>query len=269
MLKQRVITGVVLAVLILWAVLGWSDFWYGALLLAAALLCTREWGVMCRLDEQPIALWGGVGAMAVLTIAAMMLASISLLTPLVLIGVLLWGAIALDLYLRPVLADDSPPHIRGFALGCFTVLLAVVCLYWLRTRPMGPGYVIYIIVLVACADIGAYFAGKRFGKRPLAEQISAGKTFEGAVGGLALALYCNLFTAQAFANDTTGALPIFLFGLLAAAATIAGDLFVSRAKRRRGVKDSGVLLPGHGGALDRFDGLIAAVPFMAFAVLWM
>lgn len=269
MLKQRIITGLVLAVLILWAVLGWSDFWYGALLLVGALLCVREWGNLCNLGDSPLAQWGLIGGMAVLTLLAMWVSSIGMLTPLVLAGVLLWGAIALDLYLRPVLADDGNPRYGALAQGCFTVLLAVICLYWLRTRPLGPGYVIYIIVLVACADIGAYFAGKRFGKRKLAEQISSGKTIEGAIGGLALALYCNLFTAQAFSNDTTGALPIFLLGMLAAAATIAGDLYVSRAKRLSGVKDSGILLPGHGGALDRFDGLIAAVPFMAFAVLWM
>ncbi len=269
MLKQRVITGLILAVLILWAVLGWSNFWYGALLLAATLLCTYEWGELCNLPQVPLVKWGLLAGMAVLTLLGFWGASMGMLTPLVLLGVLLWGAIALDMYLRPVLPDTGGTHYRSLALGCFTVLLAVICLYWLRTRPLGPGYVIYIIVLVACADIGAYFAGKRFGKRKLAEQISAGKTIEGAIGGLLLALYCNLFTAQAFANETTGALPIFLFGMLAAAATIAGDLYFSRAKRRRGVKDSGVLLPGHGGALDRFDGLIAAVPFMAFAVLWM
>lgn len=269
MLKQRVITAVILAVLVLWAILGWSNFWYGLLLLAGVALCAREWAMLCRLDSIPNASLALVGTLVVVCAVGMWLASIGSLTLLVLLAVLFWLAVALDLYLRPVLPDDDGVHRAALLAGCFALFVAVVCLYWLRTRPMGPGYIIYILVIVASADIGAYFAGKRFGKRPLAAQISSGKTIEGAVGGLLLALYCNLFTAQAFASETTGALPIFIFGMLAAAISIAGDLYVSRAKRRRGVKDSGMLLPGHGGALDRFDGLIAAVPFMAFAVLWL
>jgi len=118
-------------------------------------------------------------------------------------------------------------------------------------------------------DIGAYFTGRKFGKRKLALAISPGKSWEGVYGGLACSAVLFLLVA-AFANWPQGSvLKLFVATLFAAVFSVIGDLFESRLKRAAGMKDSSQLLPGHGGVLDRIDGVIAAVPLYVFFWAWM
>ena len=128
----------------------------------------------------------------------------------------------------------------------------------------GPSRVLLILLVVWAADIGAYFAGRRFGVRRLAARTSPGKTVEGAAGGLAavvvLGIAAGLWLDLPMAHVTL----LALVCLVAGALSVLGDLVESLIKRKSGVKDSGNLLPGHGGVLDRIDSLTAAAP--AFAV---
>jgi phosphatidate cytidylyltransferase len=135
----------------------------------------------------------------------------------------------------------------------------------LQTR--SPGVLLAMMAIVWIADTAAYFAGRRFGRRKLAPSISPGKTWEGVYGALAaVAIYALLLVPLAAAAGYTRpldaiaaaiwvALTLLLTGL-----SIIGDLFESQLKRQRGVKDSGAILPGHGGVLDRIDALTAAMP---------
>ena len=127
------------------------------------------------------------------------------------------------------------------------------------------------------ADTAAYFAGRRFGRRKLAPSISPGKTWEGVYGALAaVALYAlalvPLARTAGFAGDpgVPATLAFVAFTMLLAAVSVVGDLYESMLKRQAGAKDSGTLLPGHGGVLDRIDALIAAMPFAALAAtVWL
>ncbi|MCP3999726.1 MAG: phosphatidate cytidylyltransferase [Gammaproteobacteria bacterium] len=119
------------------------------------------------------------------------------------------------------------------------------------------------ILIVAAADIGAYFAGKNFGRRKLAPQISPGKTWEGFVGGMICGVATMVLTSGLYTDEFR--LSFALLGFLFAASSVLGDLWVSSFKRTAGLKDSGVLLPGHGGVLDRVDGLIAVLPMFALS----
>jgi len=148
-------------------------------------------------------------------------------------------------------------------LGGFVyALLPALALLWIRERA-GLNLLVWAFIVTWATDIGAYFAGRGFGKHKLAPAISPNKTVEGLVGGIAAATI--LGGAWAFANG----LPVSLLALapVLAIAAQGGDLFESSMKRRAGVKDSGNWLPGHGGALDRLDGLVPVAVLTAAAQL--
>lgn len=148
--------------------------------------------------------------------------------------------------------------------GFFYALLPALALLWIRERyAHGLALLIWSFIVTWSTDIGAYFAGRRFGKRKLAPAISPNKTVEGLYGGIAAA---TIF-GGAFALATGLGLPLLALAPVLAVAAQGGDLFESGMKRRAGVKDSGALLPGHGGALDRLDGLVPVAVLTAAAQL--
>ena len=124
---------------------------------------------------------------------------------------------------------------------------------------------LFALLIVWIADIGAYFVGKGFGKVKLAPQISPGKTWEGVLGGLSAVMILAAMGSKAFEIDIAVLLP---FCLAVAMVSIVGDLTVSMFKRSAGVKDSGRLFPGHGGVLDRVDSVAAAAPLFVVALSW-
>jgi phosphatidate cytidylyltransferase len=151
-----------------------------------------------------------------------------------------------------------------YASGFFYALLPALSLLWIRERDEhGPTLLIWVFIVAWATDIGAYFVGRAFGRRKLAPAISPGKTVEGLVGGIfAAALF-----AGAWAIGVGLGRPLLALAPILACAAQAGDLFESRMKRQAGVKDSGDWLPGHGGVLDRLDGLVPVAVLTAIAQL--
>ena len=157
------------------------------------------------------------------------------------------------------------------AAGMLYAAVPCASLIWLRTQsfasdPHGGAHVVlFIFFLVWATDIGAYFAGRQFGGPKLAPAISPNKTWAGLAGGmLAAAVVGALFHSVTPFPATLGL--CILIGPLLAIVAQTGDLFESWMKRRAGVKDSGTLIPGHGGLLDRIDGLTFAIPAFAWAL---
>ena len=146
--------------------------------------------------------------------------------------------------------------------GLIYSLIPALALLWIRERS-GVGLLFWAFIVTWSTDIGAYFAGRSFGKRKLAPTISPNKTVEGLFGGIAAATL--LGGAWALWTDLGAAL--FALAPVLAVAAQAGDLFESGLKRRAGVKDSGAWLPGHGGVLDRLDGLVPVAVLTAAAQL--
>ena len=135
-----------------------------------------------------------------------------------------------------------------------------------------PAMTMYLFLLIWAADIAAYFAGKRFGITKLAIEISPGKTLEGMYGALGAAAVIGLLLAFYYGYPPLITIDFILLSLITVLVSIYGDLFFSAAKRIRGVKDSGTLLPGHGGLLDRLDSIIAAIPIFysgVWFIRWM
>lgn len=254
MLKQRVITAVALLLLFLGALYFLPALPWMALTLAGILIGAWEWGAIA--GYPPIA------------------RRLYLLATL-LLGLLLaaWGdparnglfAAATLFWLAPawlwLVFGWRPQHAAALACLGWLLLLPI----WLALgylREINPDFLLVLMMVVWIADSAAYFAGRRFGKHKLAPAISPGKTWEGVAGawagvtafGLGVALWAQ-----------TSWWIVAAFWLLAAL-SIAGDLFESWMKRIAGLKDSGSILPGHGGVLDRIDGLIPALPVAALCV---
>ena len=130
-----------------------------------------------------------------------------------------------------------------------------------------PAMTMYLFLLIWAADIGAYFTGKKYGITKLAIEISPGKTLEGMYGALLSAVIMGLCFTLYFNFSILSILDFVLLSVITVLVSIYGDLFFSAAKRIRGVKDSGSILPGHGGLLDRLDSFIAAIPVF-YAGVW-
>ena len=146
--------------------------------------------------------------------------------------------------------------------GFFYALLPALALLWIRERA-GLNLLIWVFIVTWSTDIGAYFAGRTFGKRKLAPSISPNKTVEGLCGGIAAAALLG----GAWVVATGLGIALLALAPVLAIAAQAGDLFESGMKRRAGVKDSGAWLPGHGGVLDRLDGLVPVAVLTAAAQL--
>jgi phosphatidate cytidylyltransferase len=159
--------------------------------------------------------------------------------------------------------------VRGWGLGWriagfFYALLPALSLLWIRDRSADKlDLLLWVFIVTWSTDIGAYFAGRAIGKRKLAPSISPGKTVEGLVGGVIAATL--LGGAWGFVLELPPAL--FVLAPIFALSAQAGDLFESWMKRRAGLKDSGSWLPGHGGLLDRLDGLVPVAVLTALAQL--
>lgn len=144
----------------------------------------------------------------------------------------------------------------------------LACLVMIAALPGGRRLFLFGVVAVAAADVGAYFVGRFLGRHKLAPRLSPGKTIEGGAGGLATGALAGALFAWWFLADTSPAAGACL-GAVLAALSVGGDLLESSLKRAAGAKDSGAILPGHGGVLDRIDGHLAAAPALLLArLLW-
>jgi phosphatidate cytidylyltransferase len=151
-----------------------------------------------------------------------------------------------------------------YASGFIYALLPALALLWIRERDAhGLELLLWVFLVTWSTDIGAYFVGRAIGRHKLAPAISPGKTVEGLFGGMAVAA----FVGSAWVLGMGLGTPLLLLAPLFAVAAQAGDLFESGMKRRAGVKDSGTWLPGHGGVLDRLDGLVPVAVLTALAQL--
>lgn len=185
-------------------------------------------------------------------------------------GALEWLVVAPVLFwiLIMILIRNSPSGILKLELksrykvliGWFVLLACWMFLSRLRSF-YGPEMTMYFLVLIWAADIAAYFVGKKFGTVKLSPEISPGKTVQGMYGALASGGICGIILCLIYLFPIMISADFVLLSALTVLISIYGDLFFSVVKRQRGVKDSGSILPGHGGILDRIDSIVAAVPF--------
>ena len=266
MLKQRVITALVLVGLLAVALTLGRPFGFPIFALAMVGIVMGEWLQLLSLSR-PTSIGVAAATMLVLWVVDASSIAHAVSTAAWVATTLLWFGLSAVLFAT----GRFPPSDRWrLAYACLALLFPAACWFALvAAYRQGLVFLVSILAIVWAADIAAYFAGRAFGKRKLAPAISPGKTWAGAVGGAAATLLLALVSVgvhslgDSFFAVIGGRWPlivVLLVALLLAALSVIGDLFESQLKRQRGVKDSGSLLPGHGGVFDRVDALLPIVP---------
>lgn len=255
MLKQRILTALLLAPLTLVALFLLPQRPFEWVAAAVFLYGGWEWGNLCRLS--------GItrGIYALLTGVAMLLVGwLEPIQPWVLGGALVFWLLALFLVRGyPVSARYCRPG-TGLLMGMLVLVPSWYALTALRLQEHGLVLLLMLMLLVWGADIGAYIAGKSCGRNKLMPAVSPGKTREGLAGGLTACVLVGLGFSLWLELSPGESVYLVLLSLLTGLVSVLGDLFESLLKRERGIKDSGSILPGHGGILDRIDSLTAAAP---------
>jgi phosphatidate cytidylyltransferase len=266
MLKARVITAVVLLAVLLPVTLFAPVAAFGALLALVLVLAAWEWARLLKLS--------GLAPVAYAIVAALALAASTRLglgaraaRPLLEAAAVFWILAGPFVLVRKPTLAHGPWRLFLIVAG---LVILVACWHALvAARILGVSFVLSVLLIVWLADIGAYFAGKAFGKHKLAPAISPGKTWEGAAGGWLAVMVIAIVVMVSHAFEPTlvsvlgarmGPVRMLLLLTVLVAFSIVGDLFESMLKRQAGVKDSSALLPGHGGVLDRIDALLPVLP---------
>ena len=269
-LKTRIITALILAPIAIGGIFFLPPLGFALFTGAIIALGAWEWANMASIEGQP----GRVGY--ALAVAALMYLTWWLQVPAVPV---LWLAVfwwlgCFWLVRRYPMGSGTWGTVPLRALmGLFVLVPAWVGLNHLRTGGVAFGdvsnslvVIVYIFFVVWVADIGAYFAGRAFGKAKLAPRVSPGKSWAGVWGGLTAVALLAVVASVLAAASATEALLLIVASLLTGFVSVLGDLLESMLKRFRGIKDSSQLLPGHGGIMDRVDSLTAAIPVFALMI---
>jgi phosphatidate cytidylyltransferase len=268
-LKTRLVSAAIMVPLVVCGVLYLPT---AGVALALALVISVglwEWGAMIPLSSMAARIAYPVGVAALMALAWTVPLD-RVLVPLLLLAVI-WWLTALYWLVRPGFGEQSTRAVRVLK-GCAGVLVMLPCWASFVTlharQDHGPLITLALLVMVWLADSGAYFAGRRWGRTRLAPVISPGKTWEGVLGGIVASAIAVLMAGYWYSRSFEWTLTLVSVALLAVMFSIVGDLLESLMKRQAGIKDSGSIIPGHGGVLDRIDSLTAAAPMLLAGMLW-
>ena len=282
MLKQRIITAISLLIGLTATTTQLSLFNFTLFISLVVVLASWEWGGFIGLKESSAKLTYS------LTIAAMIIglyfildistrdSSVDFVRASILLGLglLFWILVIFVLAGYPENKSAWNNESKIACMGMLALVPSWVGLVVLKSLEEAGLLVLALVILVAAVDIGAYFAGVNFGSRKLAPNLSPKKTWEGVWGGFALCAVISvamIWAANSYFLDLTSAQMVVLFFLapLTTFFSVIGDLLESMLKRNQNIKDSGRLLPGHGGILDRIDSLVATAPPFVLLLVFM
>ncbi len=273
MLKQRVVTAIAIAAVFFSALFFSSPYSFSLMTAVVVVYAAWEWSNLAGFSHRLVRLIYALGLALLLIASGYMLglsesSSLDLAAGKTLMAWLApWWAIALlwvQGYPSSALLWGSR-WVRGL-MGYLVLMPAWLAMVILIHAHQGEWLIMIVVLIAAFADIGAYFSGRAFGKHKLATNVSPKKTWEGLVGGVVANL---IFVALLLLALNVDQWPMLLgLVMITVLASVLGDLLESMVKRHRGIKDSGNILPGHGGILDRLDSLTAALPVFTLVYLY-
>lgn len=259
---KRWLTAIVLAPILIWILVKGSLLLFAVLVSVVAVLAVREYlRIIFNRDNGSVSQTIKIISYAV---SMTLIISACLGSWEILVLILAVNLMALSVFVLSRFATDHTVFntIAKQVLGIIYIPVSLSLLVFIKALDGGTFWIIWLLIVIFANDTGAFYAGTFFGKRPLSPNISPNKTIEGSLGGIAAAMGAGFIFSQIFFNSLALSFLTIPGAFMLAVAGQTGDLFESALKRASGVKDSGRILPGHGGMLDRIDGLLLAVPVL-------
>ncbi len=262
MLKQRVLTAIPLAALVIWGILTQSKEVILYSLLIVILVSGWEWARLSGIQNTALrAVYAVMIAFGAYCSQLFIDSNPQWLTPVLSVTVLSWFVVIYHMFSKGPQPVNQSISIIKLLIGIIALISPVLALVFLRVE--GSYWLFYCLSIIWVADIGAYFSGKRFGKNKLAPSLSPGKTKEGMYGAIVATAIYTILAGLFFELQVIALLMLLIIASLATFISVAGDLSISLLKREKDLKDTGSILPGHGGILDRIDSVLSSAPFFA------
>jgi phosphatidate cytidylyltransferase len=267
MLYQRILTAIPLAALVFWIIFYQPTTVFFAFVLFIVSIAGYEWSKLSGIQNM-------AARFAFAAIVTMLVWAVQRYLP----GYAVWFVfaagfwwLATTVYLLQATPEPASDDLKaGRLIVAFVVLpAAAFAMQQVHAMWQGADWLFYALSLVWVADIGAYFSGKKFGRNKLAPNISPGKTREGLLGAVIATSLYSLAAGYYFGLDAGTTVLLVVMSIVLTFISVTGDLYFSFLKREAGLKDSGKILPGHGGILDRVDSLLAALPVFLLGYNWL
>ena len=266
---NRWITALILVPIILWVLIKGSTLLLAAVVCVVAIFAMGEYlRIMFQNDDRPVS-----NTIKIISYAA----SVTLIVSTCLGSweieflILSLNLMALSIFVLSEFADNQEVFqiIAKQVLGIVYIPVSLSLLIFIKGLDQGTFWIIWLLIVVFSNDTGAFYGGKFFGKNALSPNISPNKTIEGSIGGIITSLIVGFIFSVLFFKDFSLSFLLIPASLMLAIAGQIGDLFESAMKRASNIKDSGSILPGHGGMLDRIDGLLLAIPVLYFYLVFI
>ncbi len=273
MLKQRIITALILMAALLSALFYMPHMWFSYTIIFVFLLAGWEWANLSSIENMLLRIVYATCIAVLIYIGVLYTgidktgSSLTRLRDVLGIGCTWWAIAVLWVMTYPgssVFWKSIPVRM---IMGVLVLVPSALSLIFVSGVESGQWVFIYIVGVVASADVGAYFIGIRFGKRKLAPSVSPGKSWAGFWGGMASSLLFAFIVSTQYQVANLSVQQLLIVTVVCAMSSVLGDLLESMVKRHRGIKDSSQLLPGHGGVMDRIDGFTAALPVFALLMI--
>ena len=267
MLYQRILTAIPLAAFVGWIIFFQPTAIFFYFLLFIILISGYEWARLAGVKNFSLRIV--FACMMTFTVWGVQQYVPDSVRWMIYVAVLWWVIITIYLKFAKPKAESSDLKVDKLFIAFIVLPAAAFAMHQIHAMAQGADWLFYALSLVWVADIGAYFSGKKFGKNKLAPHISPGKTKEGLVGAVIATSIYTLLASYYFELATETAALLVLLSIILTIISVTGDLYISFLKREAGLKDSGNILPGHGGILDRIDSVLAAMPVFLIGFNWL